>query len=126
MHLTVDHRRQARVRQAGDGHAGVLRQVAQVLAHLGRAGRAVQAEHVGLHRIERGQRGADLGAGQHPAGELHRHLHLQRHLDAGGLHGATRADHGGLGAEQVELRLDQDEVDAAVEQTAALLLVHVA
>ena len=41
---------------------GVPREVAQVLAHLGRPGGAVQADHVDAERLERGERGADLGA----------------------------------------------------------------
>ena len=82
VHLAVDHGRQPGVREAGDRHAGVLPQVAEVLAHLGRAGGAVDADDVGAHRIEGGQRGTDLGAGQHRAGELHGDLHLDRHLAA--------------------------------------------
>ena len=88
MHLAVDDRRQAGVGEARDRHAGVLGEVAQVLAHLGRAGGAVDADDVGLACASMAaQRGADLGAGQHAAGELHGDLHLQRHLAAGGGHG---------------------------------------
>ena len=75
--------------QAGVGHAGdadlrVPREVAQVLAHLGGAGGAVQADHVDAERLERGERGADLGADQHRAGGLDGHLHEHRQVDAGG------------------------------------------
>ena len=80
--VAVDHRRQARVGQRREVRARVLREVAQVLGHLGRAGRAVHADHVGLHRFERGERGADLGADEHPAGGLHGHLHHQREQHA--------------------------------------------
>ena len=73
----------------------------------------------GSHGVERGERGADLGAGQHAAGELDGDLHLDRHLAADRRHGPAAADHRGLAAEQVELRLDEEQVDAAVEQAAA-------
>ncbi len=46
--------------------------------HLRRAGGAVDAEHVGSHRPERHEGGADLTADEHPSGRLHRHLDLQR------------------------------------------------
>ena len=84
VHLAVDHRRQAGVGQAGDRHAGVLGQVAEVLAHLGRAGGAVEADDVGPQRVEGGEGGADLGAGQHAAGQLDGDLDLERHLAARG------------------------------------------
>ena len=58
------------VGHAGDRDAGVARQVAQVLAHLGRAGGAVQADRVDAQRLERGQRSADLRAEEHGAGGL--------------------------------------------------------
>ena len=69
--------------QARQERARVLREVAEVLGHLGRAGRAVQADDVGLHRLERGERGADLGADEHAAGGLDRDLHHQRDLAPG-------------------------------------------
>ena len=126
VHLPLDHRRQAGVGQAGDRHAGVLAEVAEVLAHLGGAGGAVDADDVGPHGVEGGERRADLGAGEHRAGELHGDLHLDRHLAAERGHGPPAADHPGLGAEQVELRLDEEHVDAALEEAAGLLLVGVA
>ncbi len=82
---------QAGVRHARQGDAGVARQVAQVLAHLGGAGRTVQADHVDAQRLQRGQGGADLGAEQHGAGGLHRHRHDQRNLQADGPRMARRA-----------------------------------
>ncbi len=70
------------------GDPGVPRQVAQVLAHLGGAGGAVQADHVDAERLERGQRGADLGAQQHRAGGLDGDLDDERQRRAGGGHRA--------------------------------------
>ena len=78
VHLAVDDRREAGVGDAGDRDAAGPREVAQRLAHLDRAGGAVEADDVDLHGVEHGQRGADLGAGQHAAGQLDRHLRLQR------------------------------------------------
>ena len=65
VHLPLDHRREAGVGQAGDRHAGVLAEVAEVLAHLGGPGGAVDADDVGPHGVERGEGGADLGAREH-------------------------------------------------------------
>ena len=76
--VAVDDRRQPRVRQRRQERARVLREVAQVLGHLGRTGRAVHADDVGPHRFERGERGADLGADEHAARRLDRDLHHDR------------------------------------------------
>ena len=83
-------------------------------------------EHVGLHGRQRREGGADLGADEHPAGRLHGHLHLQRHLAPGGGHRPAAGDHGRLGLQQVHAGLDEEEVDAAFEQGRGLLLVGVA
>ena len=89
------------------------------------SGGAVEADHVDLHRVEHGERGADLGARQHAPGQLDRHLGLQGHVAPERDHGAPGAVDGGLDREQVELRLDQQQVDAALEQAERLLLVRV-
>ncbi len=62
--------RQAGVRHAHQRRTRVLGQITQVLAHLGRARRAVQPDQVDAQRLQGGQRGADLGAEQHDAGRL--------------------------------------------------------
>ena len=126
VHLAVDHRGQPGVGDDRDGHAGVRRQVADVLAHLGRAGGAVQAEHVGPQRVDRGQGPADLGAEQHAPGRLHGDLDLEGDLAAGGGHGPAAGDHGRLHAQQVELGLDDEQVGPALEQAVGLHLVEVA
>ncbi|MGX1121635.1 hypothetical protein RKD37_006998 [Streptomyces ambofaciens] len=86
--------------QTGVGHAGqrdpgVAGEVAQVLAHLGRAGGAVQADHVDAEGFQRGERGADLGAQEHGAGGLDGHGHDDRDVQAEGVQGAPGAEHGG-------------------------------
>ncbi len=126
VHLAVHDGRHPGVGQAGDGDTGVLAEVPEVLAHLGRAGGAVDADDVGPHGVERRQGGTDLGAGQHGAGDLHGHLHLDGHLAPAGRHGPPAADHGGLGAEEVELGLDEEHVHATLEEGGGLLLVGVA
>ena len=65
----------AELGQAGVGHhrdrdAALAAQGAQVLAHLGGAGGAVQADAVDAQGLEGRQRRGDLGADQHRAGEL--------------------------------------------------------
>ena len=118
--------RQAGVRHGRDRHPGVLGQVAQVLAHLRRAGGAVQPDRVDPERLQRGERGADLAAQQHGAGRLDRHLHEHGQVLAGVRQGPPRADHGGLGLQQVLRRLDQEGVDAAGAEPGRLALVGVA
>ncbi|MGX1508564.1 UNVERIFIED_CONTAM: hypothetical protein RKD43_007273 [Streptomyces graminofaciens] len=117
--------------QSGVGHAGqrdtgVAGEMAQVLAHLGRAGGAVEADHVDAERFERGERRADLGAEQHGAGGLDRHRADQRRAAAGGVHGAAGADDRGLGLQQVLRRLHQQRVRAAGDQALGVRLVGVA
>ena len=124
--VTVDHRRQPRVRQAREERARVLLEVPQVLGHLGRTGRAVEPEHVGLHRFERGDRGADLRTDEHAARGLHRDLHHERDGAAGVDHGAAAGDDRRLGLEEVVDGLDEQDVGAAVEQSGRLDLVVVA
>ena len=126
VHLAVHHRGQARVGLRRDGQPGVLAQVADGLAHLGRARGAVEPDDVGAHGVEGGERGADLGAREHAARELDGDLDLQRHAPAGRDHGALGRVDGGLGLEEVVDGLDEDEVDAAGDERGRLFLVGVA
>ena len=126
LRAVLAQRRQPGVGHHRQGHGGVLRQVAQVLAHLGGAGGAVHADHVDAQRLERRERRADLRSEQHRAGELHRHLRDDRHPPAGRRHGALGADDRGLDLQQVLGGLDEHGVDAALEHRLALLLVGVA
>ena len=88
-----------------------------MLAHLGRAGGAVDADDVGPHGVEGGQRGADLGAEQHAAGGLDGDLDLERDLAA-----RRRPWPGGqpimaaLARSRSNCGLDEEQVDAALEQ----------
>ena len=114
--VAVDHARQPGVGERRQERARVLREVAQVLGHLGRPGRAVHADHVGLHRFERGERGADLAAHEHAAGRLDRDLHHEREQHAGVAHRRARTVDRGLGLEQVVHGLDEQHVGAARDQ----------
>ena len=109
--------------QARQRHGGGLAEVAQRLVHLDRPGRAVEAEHVDAERAERRDRRADLGAGEHPTGQLDRHLGLDRHDATVSDHGAMTGRDRGLAREQVVDRLDDQQVDAAVEEPERHLLV---
>ena len=104
----------------------MLGQVPEMLAHLLGPSGAVEPDHVGAQGIEGGKGAPDLGAEQHPPGQLDRHLHLDRHRPACVGHGPATADDGGLGLEQILDRLDDQEVDATVEQAPGRLLVAVA
>ncbi|CAM5610994.1 hypothetical protein KAURM247S_00180 [Kitasatospora aureofaciens] len=123
--VLAEHR-QARVRHAGQADPRVLGQVAQVLAHLGRAGGAVEADEVDAERLQRGERGADLGAEQHGAGGLHRHLHQHREVQPGLGQGALGTQDRGLGLQQVLAGLHQQRVGATGDQAGRVLLEAVA
>ena len=117
-------------RQAGIGHgrdADARRpgQRSQVLAHLRRAGGAVESDHVDAQRRQRGERGADLRAQQHRPGGLDGDLGEDRQGDAGLGEGTLGPDDGRLGLEEVLGGLDQDGVGAAGDEAGDLLLVGV-
>ena len=101
-------------------------QVTQVLAHLRRSGRAVQADVVDPQRLERGQRSADLGAEQHRPGRLDGHVDQQREVDIGRLHGPTGSDDRGFRLQKILRGLHQDRVDAAGDHPVDLRAVRVA
>ena len=97
-----------------------------MLVHFAGPGGAVEAEHIGAHRLERGESGPDLGAQQHAAVGLHGDLQLDRDVAPGRGHSPPAPDERGLGLQEVVDGLDEEEVDAAIEQPAGLLLVRVA
>ena len=120
----------AELRQAGVGHhrqqqRRVTRQVAEVLAHLGRTGGAVQADHVDSQRGQCGERGADLAAQQHRTGQLYRDRHQHGHAAPGGSDGPPCPDDRGLGLEEILGGLHQHRVGAAGEHPFDLRLVGV-
>ena len=103
-----------------------MREVSYRLAHLGRPRCTVHADHVRAHRIERAERGADLGSRKHAAGQLDGHLNLERDASAGLDHCALAPVESGLRLEQVIDGLYDEEVDTTFEESGSLLLVCVA
>ncbi len=124
VHGAVDHGGKAGIGQARHRDRGVTSEVVQRFEHLGRSGRAVEADDVDIHGFESTQRGTDLGAGEHGAGELDGDLHLEGQTNAGGSHGPAGAVDGGLRLEEVEDGLDDDQVNAALDQCCGLLFIE--
>ncbi len=122
-HLPVDDLGQTGVGNGRDGHRRVSDEVTERLPHLGGAGGAIEADDIGSHSRERGKSGADLRAGQHPSGQLDRHLHLERDFTTRGSHCLASTFDGGLGPEQVELCLDDQQVGATIDQPRGLIAV---
>ena len=114
--------RDAGVRDAVHRHRRVLAEEADRVAHVLGAGGAVEADHVDLQRLERRERGADVGAQQHLAavGEQG-DGGLDRHAAADDLERLAHAEDRGLDLEDVLRGLDDQEVDAALEQALRLL-----
>jgi len=124
--LAVDHAGQSGIRQHADRNRRVLREMPQVFLHLGWPRRAVDADDRRLHRENRSERCADLGAHQHAAGGFHRHLHLDGHLARHRTHRASAALHRGLDLQQVHARLDEQQIGTALDECACVLFVGVA
>ena len=126
VHLAIDDGGQTGVGQHRDRDPGVLGEVADVLAHLGGAGGAVEPDDVDVQRVDGGERSADLGAHQHAPSELHGDLGLDGDLAADLGHGPARGDDRGLQGQQVEVGLQDEQVDPALQQRLGGHLVVVA
>ena len=110
------------VGHAGDRHGRELAEEADRVAHVLRAGRAVQPDRVDVERLERRQHGGDVGAQQHLAAVgQQRDVRLDGDLAAGLLHRLAGAEDRGLDLEDVLRGLDEDEVDAALDEPEGLL-----
>ena len=119
--------RQARVGHAGDRDARMAGQIPQVLAHLPRAGGAVEPDQADAERFQGGERGTDLAAEQHRAGRLDGHVGDQRDVaGAGRRHRPPGADDRRLRLQQVLAGLDHDRVHPAAQQAGHVVLVGVA
>ena len=117
--------------QSGVGHARqpdacVPGKVTQVLAHLGRAGGAVQSDEVDAERLESRKGGPDLRAEEHRAGRLDRHVDEDRKVGSRAGERPLGADDGRLGLQQVLGGLDEDGVDPADGHAGDLLVIGVA
>ena len=118
--LAIDQFRQAGIRLHRQQPRPVLRQPADMLGHLLRPGGAVQPHHRHIQRVHHRGGGGDVGADQQRAGGLHRHLHEDRDVAAGFGARDLGAVHRRLDLQRVLAGLDQDRIDAAGEQAAAL------
>ncbi len=93
------------------------------LVHLDGTGSAVETNQVNTQWIERGDRGSNLGARQHASREFNRHLGLDGHNSPMAGHGTVTSGDGGFARQQVKHRLDQQEVDTALEEPVGQLFV---
>ena len=123
VHLAVDDAGQAGVRQTGQRHRGRLAELAQRLVHFDWTGGAVKANGVDAEGAERGNRGTDLGTGQHAAGQFNRDLGLDWYDATVADHGALAGGNGGLTREEVEHRLHEQDVNATLQETVGHLFV---
>jgi len=120
--LSVDHRGQAGVGHHADPTRAVLAEVTNVLAHLLGTGGAVEADDLDLRvGIHHGQGGGDVGAHQHGAGGLHRHLDHDRHATAAFREDRLRGGQSRLGLQDILTGFKQERIDAPIHQAADLL-----
>jgi hypothetical protein len=117
----ADVERQAGVGDAGDREPGVLGEVPDRVPHRFGPGGAVEADHVDPERLEDRENGGDVGAEQHPAGDVQGHLGLDGDAAPHDLERLAHAEDGRLHLEDVLAGLDEQEVDAARQQPLRLL-----
>ena len=113
------------IRNDADRRARVLDEVAHRLAHVLRAGRAVQTDHVGAQTLENGQCRADVSAEQHSPICVQRHLHLQWQAPSGPDKAAPRPKKDSLRLQDVLLGFDDQQIGPAIEQAAGLFFEDV-
>ena len=123
--FAIHVQRQPGVRDAGNGQRGILAQVADWLAHVFGAGRAVQADHVNGQPFQDRQRSANIGAKQHAPGCIQGHLRLHRQPGFGFVKGALNAGDDGLDLQDILRSLDQQQVHPAGDQAGGLLAKHI-
>ena len=118
--------REPGVRDAVHGYRAEFAQEADRVAHVLRAGGAVEPDRVDLQRLERRQRGADVGPQEHLAAlRQQRDAALDRDHAVELGERAAGAEHGGLELEDVLARLDDHQIDAACDQAGGLLREHI-
>ena len=105
------------------GRDACSRQVADRLAHVLRARRAIQADHVDAQRLERRHRARDVGAEQHAAARVERDLRLHRHAPPELGEQPLEAGDRRLHLEDVLRRLDEQHVHAALDEVLRLRVV---
>ena len=118
--VAVDKFRQAGIGLDRNQAGPVLRQPADVFGHFLRAGSAVQAHQRHIQRIDDGGGGGDVWPHQQRAGGLDGNLHEDRGVCAGVGARDLGAVDGGLDLQRVLAGFDQDGIDTAGDQAAAL------
>jgi hypothetical protein len=118
--------REPGVGDAVDRDRAVFPKEADGVAHVLRPGGAVEADRVDVQGLERGQHRADVGAEQHlPALGQQGDAALDRHGATERVAGAADAEHRGLELQDVLGGLDDDQVDAALDEPIRLLGEHI-
>ena len=118
--LAVDQLRKAGIGLHRDQARPVRRQPAHVLGHLLRPGGAVQPDQRHVEGVDDGGRGGDVRPDQQGAGGLDRDLHEDRRVGAGFRPGELGGVDRRLDLQRVLAGLDQQRVDPAGDQAAAL------
>ena len=109
------------------GTLACLAEVADRVAHVLGAGRAVESDDVDPQALEDRQHRLDVGAEEHLAAvRQQRHRDLDRHRAADPLERLAGAEDRGLDLEDVLGGLDDDQVGAALDQRAGLLVEDLA
>jgi len=107
----------------GEIARGLLAEGLDMLAHEFGTGGAVHAEDVDGEGFEGDDGGGHFGAEEHGAGGFHGDLNHEGEAFAFFAHGVERGGGGDFGDVEIELGLDEDGVDAAIDEAADLFRV---
>ncbi len=111
------------VRNARHRSRRVAREIADRLAHVLRAGGAIQSDDVDRQRLERRHRARDVGAEQHAAARVERHLRLNRDPPADLVEETLETGDRRLHLEDVLRGLDEQDVHTTFDEVFRLLVV---
>ena len=92
-----------------------------MFGHFLRTGAAVHPHHRDIERVDDGGGGGDVGADEQATGSLDGDVDENRRVDAGGGAGALGAVDRGFDLQSILAGLDQNGVDTAGDEAAALL-----
>ena len=101
----------------------MLGEPAHRIAHVLRPGGAVEPDHMHGERLERRHRAGDVGAEQHAAARVERHLRLHGKPAADFREQLFEAGDGRLDLEDVLRRLDEQHIHAAFDEVLRLQVV---
>ena len=120
MRMAVMQLGQACIGLDRDAARPILAKQLHMLGHLLRPGRTVEAEQRHVERFDHGHRRRDIGADEQCAGGLDRHLHEDRLIPTRRLTRAFGGVDRRLDLQRILAGLDQNGVDAALDEPAAL------